>query len=36
MLGISQDYFVTVPLDPSDEQVEDLLTELRQLTAGGR
>ena len=35
-LGISDDYFVAVPPDPTDAQVERLLGELRELTADAR
>lgn len=35
-LGISYDYFVAVPPDPSDAQAELLLVELRRLTPHGR
>ena len=32
MLGIDRDYFVAVPPEPSDEDAERLLAELRSLT----
>ena len=35
-LGISDDYFVAVPPDPTDAEVERLLGELRELTADAR
>jgi hypothetical protein len=35
-LGIVDDYYVAVPLDPSDSQTEQLLAELRELTAVAR
>jgi hypothetical protein len=35
-MGISDDYFVAVPPDPTDEEAERLLLELRELTADAR
>jgi len=34
-LGIDEDYFVAVPPDPTDEECERLLGELRELTQHG-
>ena len=33
VLGIPDDYYIAVPPDPSDAQAEQLLAELRDLTA---
>lgn len=35
-MGINDDYFITVPPDPTDEEAERLLAELRELTAEAR
>ena len=35
-LGIDNDYFVAVPPDPTDEEAERLLKELRELTREAR
>ena len=35
-LGIGDEYFVAVPPDPTDAEVERLLSELRELTANAR
>ncbi|MFW6171760.1 MAG: hypothetical protein ACODAD_14835 [Planctomycetota bacterium] len=35
-MGIDEDYFVWVPPDPKDELAARMLTELQDLTPGGR
>ena len=35
-LGVDEDYFVSVPPDPTDEEAERLLKELRRMTPEGR
>jgi len=35
-MGIDNDYFVSVPRDPSDDEAKPLIVELRHLTPDGR